>query len=316
MARKISVLMVAFCLLFTVSAGAEKVISIGTATPGGSWYAIGGTVADIITKKVKDVTALSEVTGGAVVNVKLLGTQKVQMGITINAIANAGYKGKRPFKEAYTNLRTLLAGFEKGNLQIVTLKGSGIEYVDQLKGKRVAVGPKGHGSLIRLKEIFGTMGFGFDDITPVYLPLTQAMTVLGDKRVDASVMYMAPPTPAIKQFELTHDIALLKLKEAHRRMILDKYAHYVPEVIPKGSYEDVDIDIATVATPNVIIVDAGLDDDLVYSIVKAIFDNLDTFRAAHPSVKRFNVETAPRGGLAPYHPGAIKYYKEKGVWNQ
>lgn len=318
MVKKMCVFVIMCGLVFASSAQAEKVISIGTAPAGGTWYAIGGAVADIITKHVKGVTAIAEVTGAAVENVKLLGTKEVEIGITINAIANAGYLGKRPFKEKYTNIRQLLSGFQHGYLQIFALKGSPIQYIDELKGKRVAVGPAGHGSLVRLKEIFKVLGwgFGFDAIKPVYLPYKQSVTLLTDKRVDAAVLYMAPPVPAIKAAEVTHDIKLLRLRDEHREAILKAYAHYVPKVVPKSAYKGLDEDIPTVATPNIIMVDADLDERLVYQITKAIFEHIDAFRASHPSVKTFSVEGAVTKGIIPFHPGAIKYYKEQGVWKE
>ncbi|TET82344.1 MAG: TAXI family TRAP transporter solute-binding subunit [Desulfobacteraceae bacterium] len=314
MLKKISWLVILFSLVFVSSAQAAKVISVGTAPAGGTWYAIGGALADIITKHVEGVNATAEVTGAAVANVKLLGTKEIQIGLTINAIAKQGYEGRRPFKQKYTNIRSMISSFQKGYLQIFTLAGSDLVYVSELKGKRVAVGPAGHGSLIRLKEIFKTMGFSFDDIKPVYLPYGQSLRVLGDRKVDAAVLYMAPPVPAVKQFSVTNKVKLLRLKEENRKAILAKYPHYVPEVVPKFSYEGQDQSIPTVATANVILVDQDLEEQLVYNIVKAVFENIDKLRASHPSMKKFSLDMATIGSLVPFHPGAVKYYKEQGVW--
>ncbi len=316
MVKKICVFVIMCGLLFASSAQATKVISVGTAPAGGTWYAIGGALADIITKHVEGVTAIAEVTGAAVANVKLLGTKKIQIGLTINAIAKSGYEGKRPFKQKYRNIRTLISSFQKGYLQIFTLKGSGIDYVSDLKGKRVAVGPPGHGSLVRLKEIFGTLGFTFKDIKPVYLPYKQSLTTLGDRRVDAVVLYMAPPVPAVKEFEVTHDVKLLRLKEGNRRAIMEKYPHYLAVEVPKTAYKDIDENIPTVATANIMMIDEDLDKELVYRITKAAFENIDKIRASHPSMKKFSIDMATKGSLVPFHPGAIKYYKEQGVWTE
>jgi len=304
-----------FVLAF--SAEAAKVVSIGTAPAGGAWYGIGGALADVITKNVKGVTGIAEVTGAAIENVKLLGTKKIEIGFTINAIAKAGYDGKPPFKEAYPNIRTLVSSIQQGYLQIVTLKGSGLKYVSDLKGKRVAVGPQGHGSLIRLKEVFKVLGFGFgfDQIKPVFLPYSQSLTTLGDRRIDAAVLYVAPPAPAIKAFCVNHDIGLLSLKEQNRKAILKQYSHYLSVEIPAATYKGVDVPIPTVATANVIIIDAGVDEALVYEITKAVFENIDKIRASHPSAKKFSLAVATKGSPVPFHPGAIKYYKEKGVWS-
>jgi TRAP transporter TAXI family solute receptor len=315
--KKFAFLLVLVSIFMAEQSFGAKVISIGTAPSGGAWYGIGGALADVITKNVEGVTAIAEVTGAAVENVKLLGTKKIEIGFTINALAEAGFEGKPPFKERYDNIRTLVSSIQEGYLQIVALKGSGLKYVSDLKGKRVAVGPAGHGSLIRLKEIFQILGFGFsfDQIDPVYLPYSQSLTALGDRRVDATVLYVAPPAPAIKAFCVNHDIELLALKEENRQAALKKYPHYMAVEIPAGIYKGVDKPIPTVATANVIIVDAGLDEGLVYNITKAIFENIDRIRAGHPSAKGFSLDVATKGSAVPFHPGAIRYFKERGVWS-
>lgn len=317
MVKKLSILSVLSFLVLTCSpVQAARVISIGTAPAGGAWYAIGGVLAEVITQNVKGVTAVAEVTGAALENVKLLGTKKIDLGFTINAIARAGFRGMKPFPKKYSNIRILASSIQKGYLQIVTLKGSGIKFVSDLKGKRVAVGPQGHGSLIRLKEIFKILGwgFGFKQIKPVYLPYLQSLTALGDRRIDAAVLYVAPPAPAIKSFSVNHDIELLTLKPANQKAIIKNYPYYLGVSIPKGTYKGVDTDIQTVATANVIMVRAGLDEDTVYRITKALFDNIGRIRASHPSVKKFSLEEAVKGTDVPFHPGAIRYYKERGVW--
>lgn len=316
MLKKASVLAIMVFLVLTLSAHAAKVISIGTAPAGGSWYANGGAIADIITKHVDGVTGIAEVTGAAVENVKLLGTKQVEMGITINAVGNAGYLGKPPFKDKYPDLRILLSSFQRGYLQIFALKDSPIQYIDELKGKRVAVGPAGHGSLVRLKEVFKALGwgFGFKAIKPVYLPYNQAVTLLTDKRVDAVVLYMAPPTPAIKEAEITNPIKVLRLRDEQLKTILGTFKHYVPVTIPKSAYKSLDEDIPTIATPNVVMIDAGVDEELAYKITRAIFEHIDIFQGSHPSVKGFGIQDAVQKELIPYHPGSIRYYKEQGVW--
>jgi len=300
--------------IISFSAASTQVISIGTAPAGGAWYAIGGALADVITKNVDGLIANAEVTGAAVENVKLLGLKEIQLGFTINAIAEAGYKGKPPFPSAYKNLRTLISNIQMGYLQIVSLDASEINFVSDLRGKRIAVGPSGHGSLIRLKEIFETIGFNFNDITPVYLPYDQSLNALGDKKVDAAVLYVAPPASAIAEFSLTHNIKLISLNEENRKRILEKYPYYTAVEIPSGSYKNVNYATPTVATSNLVLVDETLDEEIVYKITKSIFENIDKIRSSHPSAKDFSLDVATKGSTVPFHPGAIKYFKEQGVW--
>ncbi len=315
--KKILYSIVFFSMLLVISVvQAERVISIGTAPPGGAWYGIGGALADVITREVEGVKAVAEVTGAAIENVKLMGTKKIDIGFTINDIAKAGYEGEAPFKEKYPNLRTLVSSIQKGSLHVVALKGAGLEYVSDLKGKRVAVGPAGHGSLKNLREIFEVLGFTFNDIKPVYLPYEQSLTALGDKKVDAAVIYVAPPAPSIQEFAITNDIKLLGLKEEDLNSLLKKYPNYIPDKLSKALYKGMDKDVLTVSTANVILVDSRLSEDLVYKITSAIFKNIEKIRASHPSAKGFSLQVATKGASVPFHPGAIRYFKEQGIWTQ
>jgi TRAP transporter TAXI family solute receptor len=266
MLKKMSCAMVLLGLLFATTVQAKELVSIATAMAGGAWYAAGGAIADIINNHVEGVTATAQTT--------VLGTKKVQLGITINVIAKSAYEGRRPFKEKYTNIRTLLAALDKGHLQVFTLGGSDLNYVSELKGKKVMVGPPGHGSLIRLRQIFPIMGFTFDDITPVYLPYQQAMAALGDRKLDAVVLYMSTPALPAKQFALTRDLKLLLVKEKYRKAVLAKYPFYQNLVVPKGTYKGQEQEVLTVGTANGVYIDSGVSEALAYRITKGIFENI------------------------------------------
>jgi len=316
MAKKLSVFILVLGFFFVSSVEAKTLISMGVSNPGGSWYAAGGTITDIINSKVDGVIATAQTTGGAIANVVLLGTGRVEMSITINVIAKTATLGKGPFKKKkFTNIRSLLPNLETGVLQIFTLAGSDINYVSELKGRKVMVGPQGHGSLIRLRQILGVMGFGFKDLQPVYLPYQQAMPVLGDRKVDAVVLYMSAPALAAKQFAANHSLKVLKFKENYRKAVLKKFPFYLDRVLPAGTYNGQNKDVRTVGTGNGIYISSNVSDEIAYKITKAIFENIDKVRASHPSVKNISLETATEGALVDFHPGVIRYYKEKGVWH-
>jgi TRAP transporter TAXI family solute receptor len=314
MNKKLGVFILVLSFAFVSAAYSDTTITMGVSSPGGSWYAAGGAMADIINKNVKGVTATAQTTGGAVANIKLLGTKKVDMGITINVIASSAAAGKRPFKEAYSNVRTMISNLETGILQVFTLAGSDINYLSDLKGRKVMVGPQGHGSLIRLRQIFPLVGFGFDDIRAVYLPYQQAMAALGDKKVDAVVLYMSSPALAAKQYATTRDIKLLKLKDEYREAVLAKFPFYLDKVVPAGTYKGQTEDVRSVGTGNGLYISSDVPDEIAYEITKAIFENIDKLTQSHPAVRNVSLETATEGALLDFHPGVIKYYKEKGVW--
>jgi TRAP transporter TAXI family solute receptor len=295
--------------------GSTRVVNIVTAPPGGGWYVMGGALASLINDAVPGVQAVAEVSGGAEENVRLVGTGQSNLGFVISKTALQGYQGQEPFSQAFTNLRMLLGNLDTGQIHVVVLDGSPLDDVCDLKGRRIGVGPSGHGSLSNLREIFSAgCGFTFEDITPIYLPYDQALSALGDRRLDAAVLYVSPPIPAISEFGVTRRFRLLPLAEAARDAVLARYNYYLKTAIPAHAYAGLTADVPVVGTSNGVMVSADLPADLVYAITKATFEHIDRLRASYPTLASFSLEVAPKGGLIPYHEGAIRYYRERGVW--
>ena len=295
--------------------GSTRVVNIVTAPPGGGWYVMGGVLASIINDAVPGVRAVSEASGGAEENVRLVGTGQSNLGFVISKTARQGYEGRDPFGQAFTNLRMLLDNLDVGQIHVVVPDRSALADLCDLKGKRVGVGPTGHGSLANLREIFSAgCGFSFEEITPIYLPYDQALSALGDGRLDAAVLYVSPPIPAISEFGATHPYRLLPLNETSRDAVVARYDYYVKTTIPAGAYSGISGDVPVVGTTNGVMVGADLPEDLVYRITKATFDNLERVRSSYPTLANFSLDVAPTGGLIPYHEGAIRYYRERGVW--
>lgn len=295
--------------------GANRVINIVTAPPGGGWYVMGGALASVINDAVPGVQAVAEVSGGAEENVRLVGTGQSNLGFVISKTALQGYQGQEPFAQPFPNLRMLIGNLDIGQMHVVVLERSPLGEICELKGRRVGVGPSGHGSLSNLREIFSAgCGFTFDDITPVYLPYDQALSAVGDGRLDAAVLYVSPPIPAISEFGATRPYRLLPLNEATRTAIVTRYGYYLKTTIPANAYSGLDRDVPVVGTSNGVMVGAELPADLVYQITKATFENVERLRSSYPTLANFSLEVAPTGGLIPYHDGAIRYYRERGVW--
>lgn len=295
--------------------GSTRVVNIVTAPPGGGWYVMGGALASVINDAVPGVQAIAEASGGAEENVRLVGTGQSNLGFVIGKTALQGYEGREPFGQPFTNLRMLLGNLDVGQIHGIVLEESPLQDICQMKGQRVGVGPTGHGSLGNLEEIFSAgCGFTFDDITPVYLPYDQALSALGDGRLEAAVIYVSPPIPAIAEFGATRSYRLLPLSETARDAILARYSYYLKTTIPATAYADISQDVPVVGTSNGLMVGAELPEELVYQITKATFENIDRFRSSYPTLAEFSLEVAPTGGLIPYHDGAIRYYRERGVW--
>ena len=315
--RALGVLILVSAAAACGSGGEEgrRIVSIVTAPPGGGWYVMGGALASVINDTVPGVQAIAETSGGAEENVRLVGTGQSNLGFVISKTALQGYEGREPFNRRFENLRMLLGNLDIGRIHVIVLDGSPLKDICELKGRRVGVGPSGHGSLANLREIFSAgCGFTFDDITPIYLPYDQALTALSDARLDAGVIYVSPPIPAITAFGVSHEYRLLPLNERAQDAVIERYPYYLKTTIPAKAYAGLARDVAVVGTSNGLMADAELPEDLVYQITKATFDNIQRIRESYPTLANFSLEVAPTGGLIPYHDGAIRYYRERGVW--
>ncbi len=311
----ILVLGLAGCSSGEDSGSSPTVVTLASSPPGGMWYVVGGVLTDLITDTVPEVRAIAEVTSGAVENARLVGSGQSDMGFTIVKIARQAFRGEPPFNQPFPDLRMLYASVEVGRLHMVVLKDSPLENICDVKGLQVAVGPSGHGSIPNLGEIFSSgCGFSFEDISPVYLPYGQSLTTLGDNRVDAAVLYVSPPVAAISEFGAIHDYRILPVPQEVRDKIVAAYPYYVDIVVPGDAYQQLAEDVPTVGTANGVVANANVPDDVMYQIIKATFENLDVLRRSHPTLEAFGLENAAEGGLIPYHEGAIRYYREQGVW--
>ena len=290
----------------------ETLLSIAAGTTGGTWHPIGGVMGSMINEYVADIRVNVESTDGGVENVRLLGTGQSDIALCIAATALSGYQGEAPYQQQFANLRTLISSFQLGYFHMAVLEDSPLHSVADIQEKRVAVGPSGHGSIPRQKEIYEEMGISFEEFTPIYLPFRDALQSLGDGRLDAVALYQALPSPSLIEFGVTNPFRLLSVSQNDRERLEGKYPYFVSTSIPKEAY-GLSGDVPTVATGNVILVREGIAEEVVYQITRAILEHVDEFRSAHPSVQNFQPEMAVFGPILPYHPGAEKYYREVGL---
>lgn len=307
------IIVAAFALVFLITCGErETLLSIAAGPSGGSWHPIGGVVGNVINKYVPGIRVNVESTEGGVQNVRLLGTHQADIGLSIAATALNGYQGDLPYKQSFPNIRTLIATFQLGYLQMVVLENSDLRSVADIKGQRVVLGPPGHGAIPRQREVYQEMGISFEDFTPIYLPFRDSLQSLGDRRVDASVLYMAPPAPSLLEFAVTNKFRMLPVSEEHRKKVIEKYPYYLSETIARDVY-GLSEDVPTLATSSVILVREEISEELVYQITKAILEHVDEVQAIHPSMQAFNPEMAVLGPVVPFHKGAERYFKEVGL---
>lgn len=288
-------------------------LAVATGGTAGVYFPLGGAFANIISEKVDGVTANAESTGASVVNVNLLNNGEVDFALMQNDIAYYAFNGAEMFSDnpALTNLRGVASLYPEV-IQIVVNANAGIDSVDDLRGRRVAVGAPGSGAEANARQILTAHGISYDDIRADFLSFAEAADALRDGNVDAAFVTAGTPTAAVTDVSTTHSVKILSISDAMAADLMADFPFYERVTIPAGTYRNQDSDVHTVAVLAMLSVRAGLSDDLVYRVTKALFENLDMFSAAHARGGNLSLDTATGGMPLELHPGAARYYSEVG----
>lgn len=286
-------------------------ISIGTGGTGGVYYPYGGGLAEIWTKYVKDVRAVAEVTGASVENIKLAHKGETVVGEVMGDVAFEAYYGRGRFDEKPQNVAAMFMMYQNV-YHVVTLKKSGIRSLQDLKGKRVSVGSPGSGTEYKSYLVLHGVGVPYDSFEVKRLSFVENANALRDGTIDVGIWSVGPPTSSIMDLSTTHDIYIIPFSEKETQDVVSSYYYYSPSAVPKGMYRGVDEDVPTISVWNVVICTRSLADDLVYNLVKAVFDHQDFLVKIYPGAKDTIPDNTVKFSPIPLHPGAIKYFKEKG----
>lgn len=289
-------------------------VSVATGGTSGTYYPIGSGITAITTKYVDGVEATAESTGASVANSKMLRDGKIEFILCSASTALSAYSGEGEAFEGKPadNMRGIASLYPEV-FQFITLNGSGLEKVSDLKGKRVAVGAAGSGTERIAKILLEAHGVTYDDIDEQFLGFGEAVTALKDRLIDVAIVGSGLPTSAVVDASASLDINLLEVDKQMMGKALEKYVFLKFETIPEGTYNGVDKDILTIATPALFITSEEMDEEIVYNMVKALFENIEELERVHTQGKNIKLETAVEAMSVPLHPGAEKYYKEKGI---
>jgi TRAP transporter TAXI family solute receptor len=288
-----------------------KTLNVVTGGTGGVYIVYGAGLADVLSKKLK-VAASAQQTTASVDNMKFIGQGKADLAFALADTAYDGLKGNAPFTEK-VDAQTLAVMY--GNYTHIVVKdASGISSVADLKGKRVSVGAAGSGTEIIANRVFEA--FGMDpskDISRERLAAADSANGLRDGKLDAFFFSGGLPTSAILDLSNSVKIRLLSDNDAIKKMA-DKYGpFYVAAKVPAGTYKDVP-ETTVSSVQNLLVVNSKMDPALARAILQTMFDNKADLEAIHSAAKELTLATASVGSPLPFHPGAIDFYKSKGVW--
>jgi TRAP transporter TAXI family solute receptor len=312
--KRLSILLVlCLVLIFTGPALAKTTfVSIGTGGTGGIYYPYGGGVAEIWSKYVSGVRAVAEVTGASVENVKLAHKGETVIGEVMGDVAVAGFNGLSKFKGKKHDILSMAIMYPN-LLQVVTLKKRGITNIEQIKGRKISSGSPGSGTNFMAETVFKALGIPLDSYKDSRLSFTESANALRDGTIEVGVWSVGPGTSSILDLATTHDIHIISFTPAQQKKIMAANKEYSAVDLAGGVYKSVDSAVPTIGVWNVMICQASLNTDMVYNLVKALYDHQDYLLKIHPSASYTTAENAVKYSPIPLHPGTIKYLKEKGV---
>ncbi len=296
-----------------ISADKVRRISIAAGGTGGVWYPYSGAIAAVISKHIPGVEATAEVTAAAVDNAKLLGAGKADLAIMLGDVGYDAYMGKGVFK-AKVPMRNI-AGLYSSVTHIVTVDGNGIQSVKDLKGKRVSVGAPGSATEIVATRILEAYGLDIQkDVKRDRLSVAESAGALKDGKIDAFFWVGGIPTAAVMDVAASPGmkIRMLSSAEVLPKMVAKYGPIYFKTTCPPNTYKGVDYGVATVCAGNFLVTHEKMDDKFVYDVLKTLFDHKPELVSMHKVANDLTLDIAVDGSPFPFHPGAIKYYKEKG----
>ena len=291
-------------------------ISIGTGGTGGVYYPMGGGIAAVLSKYVPGMQATAEVTGGSVDNLKLIATGKPYVGFSMTDAAQDAYKGEDKFKGTKVPLRTLMVRYPN-RMHVVTVEGTGITKFADLKGKRVSTGSPGSATEVMAFRLIEAAGLDKDkDLKRERLGVAESVNAMKDRKIDAFFWVGGLPTAAVTDLANTPATKIKMIDHADLVAAMNaKWGDlYVQDLIPKDTYKGMDADNRQATVMNILVANENMDEKTAYTIVKTIFDKRDDIVAVHKEAANFKLENQKASATpVPFHPGALKYFAEKGV---
>lgn len=290
-------------------------LSIATGGTGGVYYPVGGALASIISKYAPHTEATAEVTAASVDNLKLLQAKKVDLAMFQADTAYDARKGMDKFKPTGPVPVRCIFSLYAYPSHFVALKDSGINSVLDFKGRRISTGAPGSGTEVMSLRVLESYGLDVKDLKRERLSIVESVGALKDRKIEAFTWIGGVPTSAILDLASTPGLTIKILDNTkHFDKLIKKYGPvYAEMVIPKGIYPNVNYDVHSVGLTGLLGCHEDMDAGLVYNIMKAIFEHLPELAMAHKEISDFTLAKAARGSTIPFHPGAVKYFREKGI---
>ncbi|MBP1849048.1 TRAP transporter TAXI family solute receptor [Rhizobium halophytocola] len=298
--------------LAPMAAKADEFINVLTGGTSGVYYPLGAALSKIYGEKIEGVRTQVQSTKASVENLNLLQQGKGEIGFALGDSVKLAWEGDKDagFTKKLDKLRGIAAIYPN-YIQIVASKESGITSLADLKGKSISVGAPKSGTELNARAIFAASGMSYDDLGKTeYLPFAESVELIKNRQLDATLQSAGLGVASIKDLATSLDIQVVSVPED---VVTKLGAPYIAATIPAGTYKGQDQDVPTVAVVNFLVTSTNVSDDLAYQMTKQLFENLPEMEAAHKAAAQIKLENALKGMPVPLHPGAERYYKEKGL---
>ncbi|KJS30707.1 MAG: hypothetical protein VR64_14750 [Desulfatitalea sp. BRH_c12] len=306
------------CLILTAGLtipadAADERLAIGTASTGGTWYPLGGGVANMINAHVKGYYAAAHPAGASLENIRAISKKQDALALSMPDTAFQAFNGTEAFaKKPVKELRGLMSTYPI-DIQFFALAGGKIKTIADLKGKKVAVGAPGSGTEAMARYVLNVFNMTYDDIDEQFLSATETTEALKDGNIDAGIVTLGTPAPALIDLATQRDIIFLDITPDIAEKINKEFPAYFPTTVPAGTYKGQDKPHHTLSWMGIFVVHQDMSEKLAYDILKAVFDHKDELDKIHAQFKTISLENAVKGMPIPFHPGAQKFFKEKGL---
>ena len=313
MKRIIAVLMVLAMLFSLTACGGTTTMTMGTGSPTGTYYAYGGVLGQYV-KNETGISVNAVSTGGSKDNIQAIDAGDYQLGTVQSDVMDYAWNGTRSF-EADGKIDTFrtVAGLYAEAVQLITVNPE-IKTVADLKGKKISIGAPGSGVYFNAMDVLSAAGLTEEDIKPQYQNFDESADALKDGKIDAAFIVAGAPTPAITELSMTNsNTRIVPIDGAFAQKLMEENSFYSVYKIPANTYSNQAEEVATVTVKATLIVSADASEEDVYKLTAAIFDNTDAIAKEHAKGAELSLENATVGATVPFHAGAAKYFKEKGI---
>ena len=313
--RKILSLFLTVGLLMLAVAGhaAPKRMTFATGGTSGVYFPLGGAIAQVLNSKSNDQLSITaQASGASGENMRLIEAGEVHLAIVQNDVADAAFYGKSPFKSKLTNARAIARLYPE-YLHIVASMDSGVKKMSDFKGKKVSVGARGSGNELNCRQIFNIFGLDYKNLNPIFLPYGETADQFKDRQLDGFIFTIGTPNPAIQDITTAQEVRFIPLEGKEADLVIKDFPYLVKDSIPANTYKGQSKPVPALSVQAILVVNKDMSNEDAYLLTKTLFENLPDVAKAHSKGAEISLAQAKRGITIPFHPGAEKYFSEKGL---